>query len=152
MKPLIVLIALAILLISGCVTQPPEGQFNLTRISIGNGTHSVTLYVEIAATAQEQTKGLMYRTSLPEDQGMLFVFEPEQEVSFWMKNTLIPLDMIFIDGSGRVTRVMEDVPPCQSGPCPTYPSGGRVKYVLEANAGWASRHSVTVGTILETIQ
>ena len=133
---------LVLVISSGCVTQDPQ-QF--TRVALGDAT----LLVEIADSSEERAAGLMHRASLPKGQGMLFIFEEEQEVSFWMKNTLIPLDIIYINSSGHVTKILGSVPPCEADPCPTYPSEGNVKYVLEVNAGWAERNSISIGQFFE---
>ncbi|MBI4146975.1 DUF192 domain-containing protein [Candidatus Woesearchaeota archaeon] len=100
--------------------------------------------VELARTADEKAKGLMFRESLHDYQGMLFVFDGEQQRSFWMKNTLISLDMIFISENGTVVDVQTAVP-CKSDPCRLYVSPP-ARYVLEVNAGLAGKNSVGVGS------
>ncbi len=75
--------------------------------------------LEVARTPQEQATGLMYRRDLAANRGMLFLFEPPQPVSFWMKNTLINLDMIFLH-QGQVVAIAQNVPPCTTTPCPVY--------------------------------
>ena len=84
----------------------------------------------------------MFRESLPENSGMLFIFPDSSPRSFWMKNTLIPLDMIWIDESKKIVGITENVQPCKADPCPSYPSGKPVKYVLEVNAGFAERKGI----------
>lgn len=91
--------------------------------------------IEIADNYEDRKMGLMYRKYLPEGQGMLFIFEEDQPLTFWMKNTLIPLDMIFFTKDFEVLNVAKDVPPCESDPCPTYASEGNARYVLEINGG-----------------
>ncbi|HEY9718918.1 MAG TPA: DUF192 domain-containing protein [Trichormus sp.] len=105
--------------------------------------------LEVAASPQEITRGLMFRTSLPEDQGMVFLFHPPQKVNFWMYHTLIPLDMLFIK-NGKIEKIFHDVPPCKSekeADCPTYPGGDgmEVSEVVELNAGYAQRHNLKEG-------
>ncbi|MDS3860664.1 DUF192 domain-containing protein [Thermosynechococcaceae cyanobacterium BACA0444] len=107
---------------------------------IGNAV----INLEVARTLPEQSKGLMYRTELAPDRGMLFPFSPPQPVSFWMKNCLIPLDMIFLR-QGQVIGITAHVPPCQENPCPVYPSPGPVDAVLEIGAGQAGILGVQVG-------
>lgn len=91
--------------------------------------------VDIADTSEERSKGLMYRESIPENYGMFFVFEEERERNFWMKNTLVPLDMIFFDGNYKVVNIVHNARPCKKDPCRVYPSEKPAKYVLEVNGG-----------------
>lgn len=90
---------------------------------------------ELAITPEERAQGLMFRQKLAFDQGMLFVFEREGIHSFWMKNMLIPLDLIWLDKEKRVVHVEHKVPPCAKEPCPTYASKVPALYVLELKAG-----------------
>lgn len=101
--------------------------------------------VEVADDPAERARGLMHRESLPASRGMLFVYDRPQRMSFWMRNTLIPLDIIFLDSSGRVIRVHENARPRDETPIP---SGGIARYVLEINGGFARRLGIDVGTEL----
>src|SRR5579883_2242888 len=101
--------------------------------------------VEIAADDATREHGLMDRTSMPADHGMLFVFPDSQIRTFWMKNTLIPLDMLFFDADRKLVTLLSDVPPCQADPCATYPSTAPARYVLELNAGTAAKLGVHEG-------
>lgn len=108
-----------------------------------------TIKLEVASTIPEIRRGLMFRTSMPEDAGMVFIFHPEQEVWFWMKNTLIPLDMLFIN-DGKIVKISHSAQPCKAAKdedCPRYPSDGAVKAteVLEVNGGYAQRHGIKEG-------
>lgn len=105
--------------------------------------------VEVAANDELRTQGLMYRDHLAEDRGMIFVFPQSGDYAFWMKNTIIPLDMIWIDEAKRVVHVAHDVPPCQADPCPSYPPGANAKYVFEVAAGVAAKHHVSDGDVLK---
>ncbi len=87
----------------------------------------------------------MYRQKLAADRGMLFVFSSEGVHKFWMKNTLIPLDMLWIAGDGRIIHIEHDVPPCKGDPCPSYGPDTPARYVLEVNAGYARERGVGVG-------
>lgn len=109
--------------------------------------NDVMFKVELAKTPAEQAKGLMYRAELPEDHGMLFFFERDAPRTFWMKNTLIPLDMIFINSELKVVEVKANVPPCREDPCPTYPSVPAM-YVLEINGGLAEKKGIKVGSMV----
>jgi uncharacterized membrane protein (UPF0127 family) len=98
--------------------------------------------VEMATTEEEKTTGLMYRKELPEGKGMLFDFSPEQEVSMWMKNTYIPLDMIFIRADGRILRIAENTEPLST---KIIPSRGLAKGVLEVIGGTAQKYGIQPG-------
>jgi len=87
---------------------------------------------------------LMYRTSLADDRGMLFPFEPPQPVKFWMENTLIPLDMVFLQ-DGVVKAIAPSVPPCTTAPCSTYGPGTPVNQVIELRGGRAAELGLKVG-------
>jgi uncharacterized protein len=105
-----------------------------------NGVHVFS--VEMATTEQEKETGLMYRKELPDGKGMLFDFSPEQQVSMWMKNTYIPLDMIFIRADGRILRIAENTEPLST---KIIPSGGPAKGVLEVIAGTAKKYGIAPG-------
>ncbi|HWZ85821.1 MAG TPA: DUF192 domain-containing protein [Thermoanaerobaculia bacterium] len=105
--------------------------------------------LELARTPEEQALGLMYRESLPDRTGMLFLFDDAQPHHFWMKNTMIPLDMIWMDESGRVVYVSANTPPCKAEPCATYGPEGPARQVLEIAGGLAAKENVTVGSTLK---
>ncbi|MEO5819363.1 MAG: DUF192 domain-containing protein, partial [Vicinamibacteraceae bacterium] len=107
------------------------------------------LSLEVARTEAERSQGLMHRKSMPDRAGMIFLFERPAVYPFWMKNTLIPLDMFWTDTSGKVVWIAESVPPCQADPCPEYPPKAVASYVIETNAGFAKRHGVKVGDVVE---
>lgn len=98
--------------------------------------------VEIARTTEERERGLMFRKELPDGQGMLFDFSPQQEVSMWMKNTYVSLDMIFIQADGRILRIAENTKPLSER---IISSGGPVKAVLEVVAGTARKDGIAAG-------
>ena len=105
------------------------------------------LGLEVARTQEQQATGLMYRTALADDRGMLFEFKPPQSVRFWMKDVVIPLDMIFIK-DGKVKAISASVPPCKTNPCPTYGPGTLIDRVIELRGGRAKEIGLTVGTPL----
>jgi uncharacterized protein len=109
-------------------------------IVTSSGVHAFS--VEMATNDAERSRGLMYRKSLPEGRGMLFDFGTEQSVSFWMHNTYIPLDMIFIRADGRILRVAESATPMSDS---LIPSGGPVRGVLEVIAGTARKLHIAAG-------
>jgi uncharacterized protein len=98
--------------------------------------------VEMATTEEEKTTGLMYRKELADGKGMLFDFSPEQQVSMWMKNTYISLDMIFIRADGRILRIAENTEPMST---KIISSGGLAKGVLEVIAGTAQKYGIKPG-------
>jgi uncharacterized membrane protein (UPF0127 family) len=126
---------LALALLSACGS-PPAAVLHGT-----SGPASVRL--EIAASDASRTKGLMFRQALAEGDGMLFVFDETSDHSFWMKNTFIPLDMIFIGDDLRVVGVHARAVPQSTEPITV---GAPSRYVLEVPGGWAERHGVGRGT------
>jgi hypothetical protein len=101
--------------------------------------------LEVAQTPQQQAIGLMARASLADDRGMLFPFEPARPVSFWMKNVLIPLDMVFVY-NGEIVAIASNVPPCETNPCPTYGPGQQaIDYVIELRGGLAEELGIDAG-------
>jgi uncharacterized membrane protein (UPF0127 family) len=118
--------------------------------SMGHAPPSVQLHghrftTEWATDDESRARGLMLRTELAADHGMLFVFPDEEPRWFWMKDTLIALDILYFDGSRRLVSVQADVPPCKADPCPSYPSHRPARYVLELAAGTAAKIGVTAG-------
>jgi uncharacterized membrane protein (UPF0127 family) len=105
----------------------------------------VPVRVEIADTDAERQAGLMGRPILPEDAGMLFVFEGEQALSFWMKDTLIPLSVAYIDAQGRIVDI-QDMQPLDETP---HPSSAPAQYALEVNQGFFEERGIAVGDTLE---
>lgn len=107
--------------------------------------------VEIADDDASRTQGLMFRDEMADDHGMLFIFERQQPRSFWMKNTRIPLDIIYLDSNFKVVSISADTPPCRSHSrrCPNYPSDGPAQYVLEINGGQAAELGLEPGDRIE---
>jgi len=107
-----------------------------------------TIELEVAKTPKQQELGLMYRTTLQPNRGMLFVFSSAQYVTFWMLNTYIPLDMIFLR-DGKVKYIQNNVPPCAQQPCPTYgPLNEKVDQVIELKGGEAAKLDLKIDTPL----
>ncbi|MGA9379554.1 MAG: DUF192 domain-containing protein [Phormidium sp.] len=100
--------------------------------------------LEVTRTPAEQSLGLMYRRNLPDDRGMLFSFSPARSVSFWMKNVVIPLDMIFLR-EGVVRAIAANVPPCKQDPCPSYSPDATIDQVIELRGGRAAELGIKVG-------
>lgn len=155
-RPMLTALLLAVLVAVGC-SQPPQttippapaaapaAQVELPRAVLPDG---FTVRLDLALTPEEIANGLMFRPSLPPDRGMLFLFTEERYPSFWMKNTLIPLDLVFLDPAGGVVDVIPDVQPCAADPCPTYSPDASALAVLELGAGGARKHGVEPGTTL----
>ena len=104
--------------------------------------------VEVAADEELRAQGLMYRDQLAENRGMIFLFTQAGEYPFWMKNTLIPLDMIWMDSQHRIVHIAHDVQPCKADPCPNYPPHALASSVLELAAGVAAKHHLADGNVL----
>lgn len=104
--------------------------------------------VELAMDDASRMQGLMFRDAMAEDHGMLFVFEREEPQAFWMRNTRIPLDILYFDGALRFVSVAAGAPPCTTQQCPSYPSKGPARFVLELNAGHARRLGLAPGDVL----
>jgi len=115
-----------------------------TNVKVGD----TKIRVEIADNLIKQTKGLMFRKSLPEKEGMLFVFNEEDYRSFWMMNMSIPIDMIWVNKEKRVVDITKNAQPCKIF-CPGYRPKEKVMYVLEVNANFSENHGVKIGTPLE---
>lgn len=113
-----------------------------------DGADGIPLFVEVASDPQTQQYGLMNREHLDPDAGMLFAFDEPRDLSFWMKNTLIPLDIIFFDENGWFIS-METMEPCTDDPCPGYASAEPAQYALEVNAGYADDKGIGDGWRME---
>jgi uncharacterized protein len=146
MKPgwLIGLTALAACVVSGC-TADARSRLQLVPLSIQTSTTLVKLKVEIARSEDEQARGLMFRKSLPADGGMIFPQNPPRFASFWMKNTLIPLDMIFIRTDGSIARIQPETVPHSLTPVV---SGEPVSAVLELAGGRSAELGISEGDMV----
>jgi uncharacterized protein len=130
------------LLLAGCTT---DSSSSLPQVELrGPEGEVVQLRVEVADDIAKRTRGLMFREGLGENQGMLFVFSGEQRLSFWMKNTLIPLDILFFDGEGQFVS-WTAMDPCEGDPCPHYFSESLARFALEVNAGFVEEHGLKTG-------
>jgi len=118
-------------------------------------TNTKTIYfsksnikVEIADTQEKRALGLMYRTELAENKGMLFIFDKEDKHSFWMKNTYIPLDMIWINQNLEIVHI-ENASPCKTKVCPNYQPQKNALYVIEVNSDYTKKHDIKIGDKIE---
>lgn len=105
--------------------------------------------IEVADTDALRERGLMFRRDLADDQGMLFIHDDASPIAYWMKNTYIPLDILYFDERKKLVSAQLNVPPCgEQAQCPIYPSAGPAKYVLEINAGLAGQLKLKPGDAL----
>lgn len=106
--------------------------------------------VELATTEEARARGLMFRDTMAADHGMLFIHEQEGPQAYWMKNTRIPLDILYFDNDRKLVSQQRGIPPCSLGDaCPSYPSGVPARYVLELNAGQAEALQLQDGAVLK---
>ncbi len=135
MRKLTLVIICSLVLVSAFAAENPQ------KICFNNNT---CVLLEIADSEFSRARGLMFREELPEKSGMLFIFSAEGIYSFWMKNTLIPLDIIWLDKDLRVVYIKSFVPPCKSYDCPSYNPEVKAQYVLEVNAGFCDFHQIKI--------
>jgi len=127
------------------VFSPSSEQYSTGSVCVGE----TCFKVELAKTVYQIEKGLMYRKELDKDAGMLFIFEKEGIYPFWMKNTLIPLDIIWVDNGSRVVFISQNTQPCKSLICKSVFPNSKAKYVLEVNAGVVDKIGLKVGDSLK---
>ena len=142
---LIVLAALSLAVLAGCRQEhlpkaPATKESRPGRVQLAIG--GARLWVEVAGDEAARSQGLMFRRQMPEDEGMLFVFEYPQPLSFWMKNTYLPLDIAFVARDGSILNILR-MKPLDEGP--RYLSQGQALYAIEVNAGWFKDHGVKAG-------
>lgn len=131
-----------VVLAMAAATWAPASSATLEPLEIVTKSGVQTFSVEMAVTEEQKSNGLMYRKELADGRGMLFDFSPEQPISMWMKNTFISLDMIFIAGDGRITRIAENTEPHST---KIISSGGPARAVLEVIAGTAQKYGIAPG-------
>jgi uncharacterized protein len=144
-------IALFILSLAGSVQAQEAPQLNLPRIKLSAGMYLID--VQLAMTPAHRTTGLMYRREMPQQEGMLFVFEQPANQCFWMKNTVLPLTVAFVADDGTIANLADMKPQTVNSHCSARP----VRFVLEMNQGWFAKHGIKAGYKLggkpfETVQ
>jgi uncharacterized membrane protein (UPF0127 family) len=146
---LAVLLSLTILAAACSATESEDDAADSARVRFGEG--SAVLRVDVARSEAERQRGLMHVRSLPADAGMAFVWTEPTDTGFWMKDTLVPLSIAFVDRDGRVVTI-RDMTPCTSDPCPLYSADEPFVLAVEANRGWFADHGIAVGdrAVLET--
>lgn len=122
------------------VTTPGDAKFQPLTVDTAKGVK--TFQVEVVKEEKERTRGLMFRESMAKDHGMLFDFDPPTEIAFWMKNTFISLDIIFIDADGKIINIAEKTTPLSLA---KLPSGGVIRGVLEINGGLSHKLGIKIG-------
>ena len=133
---------------AGCQQKNSDSSpFGLRVIQLRIGNSS--LFAEVADNPQTSANGLMFRDSLPDDHGMLFVFEKPKTASFWMKNTKIPLSIAYIDSGGRILQIESMKPHDET---PVASTSNEVAFALEVNEGWFTRNAVSVGAKISGIR
>jgi uncharacterized membrane protein (UPF0127 family) len=151
------LAVIAILVLGACSAQPPATPENASEShpaqQLTDAPQAIlpdgsAITLELALTPEEIQTGLMFRPTLAAGRGMLFLFDQERVPSFWMKNTLIPLDLVFLDSSGRVVDVIAGAVPCRADPCPQYVPEAPARAVLEIAAGRAAATGITKQSVL----
>ncbi len=141
------LMALVIFFVAGCGSF--TGGSSEPKLVFTTSKGKVEYIIEVADTFEERKEGLMFRTSVAEKHGMFFVFDYAQKLTFWMKNTLIPLDMIFLNAHYEVVHIQKNAQPCSTSRCPIYNSVQKAQYVLEVNAGEADKFGIQDGDVAE---
>lgn len=121
-------------------------QLDLPKVTLKAGMHLI--HAQVASTPEQRATGLMFRSEMPANEGMLFVFEESAGQCFWMKNTLLPLTAAFVDDDGTIVNLADMQPQTETPHCSARP----VRYVLEMNQGWFKRHGVKAGTRLKWLQ
>ena len=132
---------MALAVLAGC---GGDGSTTGSHAVLSNGSEETTIAVEVADTEAEREQGLMGRSSLPDDEGMAFVFSEDHTGPFWMKDTLIPLSIAFYAGDGRILKIL-DMEPCEADPCRLYDPGVAYRGALEVNQGAFTDWGISAG-------
>lgn len=140
-----VVVSLSFFVFSGCSFFGLGNKTETKELTLQTQNKTVKLNVEIADSAEEREKGLMGRDKLEEGKAMLFVFQDEAPRTFWMKNTLISLDVIFFNGRKEVTETVQFMKPCKETQCPSYRGNLPAMYALEVSAGFVQEKGVKAG-------
>jgi len=136
----------SLVLLAGVMTEACDSNAGGSEVVLETASGPMSVYVEVADTPGARSFGLMYRRELAADAGMFFIFDDTQDRSFWMKNTVLPLDMIFIDETLEIVGIVHDAVPFTT---TSRGVGKPSRYVLEVNAGFSARHGVQPGTRIE---
>lgn len=132
----------ALLVVTSFLATAQEAQMDLPRVKLSAGMHQIDS--QVASTPGQRSTGLMYRKTMPQHEGMLFVFEQPTKQCFWMKNTLLPLTAAFVDDDGTIVNLEDMKPQTLDAHCSTKP----VRFVLEMNQGWFAKKGIKSGSKL----
>jgi hypothetical protein len=138
----LVIVSLIVLAIVAYLIFSSAKSARFTSVKIGNAT----VNAEVADTFARQIRGLMFRKSLDENDGMLFTFSSEGYQGIWMMNMSFPIDIIWINSTKGVVSIQKNAQPCTLTSCPTYKPSGPAMFVLEVNAGFCGKHNIKVGS------
>lgn len=150
--PIIAAVSIAVLLLPSIVqqTQTPIYDYEVRKITIDN----IALDVEIADDSEKIQRGLMFRDMLPENHGMLFIFDEERKYSFWMMNMKFNLDIIWLNADGKVVHIVEGAEPCidaaHTSQC-TFSPDEPARYVLEVNSGFVQKYGIDEGSVMRIL-
>jgi uncharacterized protein len=139
---------LLLLTLTGCgYSNDATALLTTEDVQLPDGAH---IHAEVKRTTSEKARGMMYRDSLPSDQGMLFLNAQPERSAYWMANCRFPLDIIWMNAARQVVEISPSTPPCPAGgnDCPSYGGHEPAQYVLELNGGEAQKHGVRVGTTI----
>ncbi|MBT2738590.1 DUF192 domain-containing protein [Bacillus sp. ISL-7] len=128
--------------------QEKERGLQTKMIKVSSGERTTKLTVQVADTQEKRDKGLMFVEKLPKNEGMLFVFSGKTYGGFWMKNTLIPLSIAFLDLDGKILKIL-DMVPCKEDDCPNYDPKLSYHYALEVNLGWFEKNQIKEGDFVK---
>jgi uncharacterized membrane protein (UPF0127 family) len=135
-------------LISSLFRFKKKASLQTKMIKVSSGERTTKLTVQVADTQEKRDKGLMFVEKLPENEGMLFVFSGKTYGGFWMKNTLIPLSVAFLDSDGKILKIL-DMVPCKTEECPTYDPELYYHYAIEVNLGWFEKNQIKVRDLVK---
>jgi uncharacterized membrane protein (UPF0127 family) len=130
------------------VPEPPPATAPEPAVPLAILPDGEEIVLELAITPEELAQGLMFRPRLPDNRGMLLVFSEERRPSIWMMNTLVALDLVYLDSNGTVVDIISDAQPCPAEPCPRFVPRQPARAVLEIPAGTAARHGLATGQAL----
>ncbi len=130
------------LLVGAAAATAQNAAQNLPKVKLAAGLHNI--YAQVARTPEQRATGLMFRQTMPANEGMLFIFEQPAQQCFWMKNTLLPLSAAFLADDGTVVNIEDMKPQSLDSHCSTQP----VRYVLEMNQGWFAKRGIKPGARL----
>lgn len=144
MKKSLLILLIILVSLTSCYSEK-----STTKITFKTDNSPISITADIADTFEEREVGLMNRPFMDKTAGMLFIMDTEELTYFWMKDTLIPLDMIFLDSNKNIVSIQENTLPCTTAECEIYPSVHPAKYVIEVNAGFVENHKINTNTKVE---